>query len=101
MVIYLLVEAGSGSLIGRDLNVNFDRPEQTEDITLINLAFLPLCQLPSINSLQGYMNLHFFIPHKLEVLKGVELPMRKISYNLTRNFWSDALVCHLLVQSTS
>ena len=53
-----------------------DRLEEAEDITLINLAFLPLCQLPSINSLHGNINLRFFITHKLEVLKGVEFAMQ-------------------------
>ena len=95
------MEGGTEFLIGRDLKVGFDRLEQTEDIILIHLALLPLYQLPSINSLHGNINLRFFVPHKLEVLNGVELPMRKISYNLTRNFWFDALVCRLLVQSTS
>ncbi len=80
MVIYLSVEGGTGFLIGRDLNVGFDRPEQTEDIILINLALLPLYQLPNLNTLHGNINLRFFVPHKLEVLKGVEFNMHTFSW---------------------
>ena len=50
MVICIVAEGGIGSLVGCDLNVSYDRPEQTEDLIFDQKVSSVLVAIVSLNS---------------------------------------------------